>query len=207
MTVARVRAPAPKRVVFDGQSMNLFPSPPFGTPMPEILMENYSSIPVPWEVVAIGDTGWVELEPTFETRTKPQARSRAGDIIILNGGQSDIYELDRSGAQAYADLTNYIDLCRDAGFETIIVTTPPDMGLGGASGLTSAQNRVDLQILRDLTIANAAGADEVVDLFVPPLDDATNTTYFFADLVHVTTAGATAMADLIEPALTPYIEA
>jgi hypothetical protein len=51
-------------------------------------------------------------------------------------------------------------------------------------------------------MGNLAGCDAVVDLKVPPLDDATNGIYFTQfDRLHILVPGAEAMAELVRPAL------
>ena len=49
-------------------------------------------------------------------------------------------------------------------------------------------------------------ADAVVDLFVPPLDDATDTEWFLADRLHPTAAGAQQIADLIRVGVDEALE-
>lgn len=205
MTRAPFRLPAPVRIVFAGQSHNQWP--PFGYgddlgPYPNRLMRYLPG--VPWVNSAHGGHGWAELTPLIPDDIETQIRHRVGhnDVLIMSGGQSDIYEDDKTGAETYARAVAYANAARAAGFHEVHATTMPAFGPGGSidpdAGMLQA--RIDHNTL---LMADASAAfDVVVDWHThPALADATDTTYFEADRVHFTPGGADVAAHLVAAAL------
>lgn len=190
MSRAQVRAPAPVRVVFDGQSMNWFPFPPYN--MPTFAM---SGTQIPYEIVAVSGTGWSELQDTIATRVHPQARNRDGcvDILVMNGGQSDILDTSLTGAELYDVVVDYATSAKAAGFTHVILATLPDMG-ADVQGDVGRPTEAEYQVIADfneLAIANSGEFDAVVDISSPPFDDAENPIYYRAeDRLHWTVTGA-----------------
>jgi lysophospholipase L1-like esterase len=165
----------------------------------------FDGLGIPAVNVAISGAGFFELIVDAATRLYPHARNLGpgfADVLILNGGHGDVLDHTATGAQAYSDLEAYIDGARTAGFTHVIATTMPGVGPNvlGTGRPTPAEYDA-IEDFRALVMANSAGADEVVDLFVPPLDDATDGTYWYLDRTHPIEAGAVAMADLVAPAL------
>lgn len=208
MTKFAGRAPAPVRVVFDGQSYNLWPPDVFSTdglgPMPDRVMSRRG---IPWGNVALGNHGWgtagstdpLHLFATIATRLFPQARNRAGctDVLVMAGGSSDIYADHQTGAAVYARAVAYMTAARAAGFDVVVgVTIPPFAG-------ALAPSLGDLQAITDHNTLMMGGSDfdAVVDVHVPPIDDSTNTTYFENDQVHWRTPGAIAAAAIVRPVI------
>lgn len=195
-----VRSPAPARVVFDGQSLARFPDFPIsGEPAPRIAMRSFAGVPS--TTVAISNTSYDDLLPTFATRVAPQVRPTGGDIIVLLGGQSNVFA-GQSGATCYASMTAYVNACNAAGFATVIACTLPDMG---PNVLVPEPYRANLADFNARIRANAAGADAVCELHVPPLDDATDTAVFFGDRVHVNAAGAYELSRQLVTSLAPFL--
>jgi lysophospholipase L1-like esterase len=191
---ARLRLPAPIRVVFDGQSHNETPAPP--NSIPDFLMHGRA---IPWVEVAVGGAGWDELDPTQAARLFPQVRSGLTDVLIMNGGQGDVLDLGYTGAQAYTAAVDYKNAAVAAGFDAVLITTQPAFAAGVypiTGPMLTARAAYNA-----LVLANSGGFDAVADISVDPLDDATDTTYFQFDRLHLTAVGAEAAADLIAPAL------
>ena len=206
MTRAAVRAPDPAgaRFVFDGQSLCVWPPPEFSTdgrgPFPDRLMHGLG---IPWETVALGDHAWgyegsgdpLHLWTTIETRLFPQARSGYYDYLLMLGGSADIYRDHQTGAEVFARAVAYSQAARDAGFVVVYAATIPPFAGSLAPTADDLQARLDHNALMR---ANADGHFEaVMDVSVAPLDDPTDTTYYEADQVHWTTAGAKAAAEII----------
>ena len=211
MTVSGIRNSAPVRVVFDGQSHNSWPPAelPPGTPWadgigpyPNRLMRYM--VGVPWYNAALGGHGWGSLTADASTRLHPQARNRDGctDVLIMSGGQGDIYQDDCTGAQVYARAVAYAQAARGAGFQYVLVTTMPAFGPGGSIDPTPdmLQARIDHNTLMMADAGN--DWDGVADWHShPALADATNTTYFENDFVHFKPAAADVAAFIVEPIL------
>ena len=210
MTRAAVRVPDPAvvRVVFDGQSLCLWPPVVLTTdgrgPFPNRLTHGLG---VPWETVALGDHAWgyegsgdpLHLWTTIETRLFPQVRSGYDDTLMMLGGSADIYRDHRTGAEVFARAVAYSQAARDAGFGTVYAATIPPFAGALAPTADDLQARLDHNALM---MANADGHFEaVMDVSVAPLDDPTDTTYYEADQVHWTTAGAKAAAEIIATVL------
>lgn len=207
MTRAPFRLPAPVRIVFAGQSHNEWPPVGYGDdlgPYPNRLMRMPNLAGVPWHNAAHGGRGWNDLAATFTEDVGVQARNRVGctDVLIMSGGQSDIYEDDKTGADVYDLACDYADTARAAGFTMIMATTMPAFGPGGSINPDAGmlQARVDHNTL---LMADPAGSfDVLIDWHThPALADATDTTYFEADRVHFTPGGADVAAHLVAAAL------
>jgi hypothetical protein len=203
MAPARLRAPAPVRVVFDGQSFLNWPAAPDN--VPSVLMHGNG---VPWHNVAVDGQGWGVLATTQAARLFPQARpSPLLDVLVMVGGWSDIVYDGETGEATHAFAVAYADAARAAGFDQVICATIPASGpniLGLGIPTSTDYERIDAY--NALVMADADGDfDAVVDLAVAPLDDATNATYFLGDKLHFRAAGAAAAAELIRPVLEPFL--
>ena len=116
------------------------------------------------------------------------------DIVVLFAGTNDI-ALGTSAATVYANLTTIIDSLQAEGFEVFVCTLIDRNDLGSGFDTTRAA-------LNTLINSNTAGADGVIDLFADSrLSDASNSTYFQADALHLKSAGNAVIAELIEAAL------
>jgi lysophospholipase L1-like esterase len=203
MPRGRFRAPAPVRVVFDGQSMNVIPSYPDNAPWFAMSGRN-----IPWANVAINGQGWYDLTPTINTRLAPQARNRAGciDVLVMNGGQGDVLNASPSGGQTgavcYQRAIDYADLARDIGFQYVILATWSAWGadmLG--TGRPTPAEAAARSSYNALALANSGGFDAVADVSVAPLNDATNLDYFQFDRLHLSQDGAKIMGSILWKAI------
>jgi len=182
------------RVVFDGQSLNLTGvnvDLETNNPYPDQVMSGRG---VPWANVAVAGQSWTTLATTAATRTHPLAGFTTNTLLVMCGGTADILDGD-SGATLYADEVAYANAARAAGYSHVVATT-----LVGNSATTGGQNSARLSH-NSLLLADASNAfDFVVDFDVPPLDDWTDTDYYF-DGVHWLETGAAAAAALMSPVI------
>ena len=210
-----IRSSADARIVFDGQSHNRWPPAelPPGTPWadgigpyPNRLMRlvHATGAVIPWHNAAEGGHGWGDLALDAATRLHPQARNLVDclDILIMSGGQGDIYNDFCTGAQVYDRAVAYAEAARAAGFDLVLATTMPAFGPGGSIDPTPdmLQARIDHNTL---LMADAEGAfDVVIDWHTHPvLADATDLTWWEADRVHMKPATADLAASLVAPAI------
>lgn len=207
MTAAALRSPAEVRVTFDGQSLCNYPDPPNNAPT--LVM---AGLGVPWANVALNGIGWYDLAGTVTTRRDPQSpASRAGklDVLVMLGGQSDVYAAapsgDQTGATIYDRAVSYATSARAAGFDRVLLCTLPPMGPNAYGlGIPTASQAQAITDFNTLALANSGGFEAVADLHVPPLDDSSSTTYYL-DRLHWTAAGAVAAASIIRAALLPLL--
>lgn len=205
MADIQVRGPAPVRIVFDGQSMNLWPPAELSEtpyldglgPYPARLMRMAGLPGIPFaNDIAIINTGWATLLTTAATRLYPQIRNRAGctDILVMSGGQTDLPDV--TGAQAYTRAVTYADAARAAGFDIIIATTNPGFDPNLNGNMTTKTN--------DYNTALEADADDAFDVVVSldaALDNFLDTDLFEGDRVHLRSEGAVLMAESVYPVL------
>lgn len=181
------------RVVFDGQSLNIVPSSPAGVNYPARAMEGR---PYPGNNVAISGTSWTVLATTVTTRRDVYATAADNTTLVLQGGQADVLA-DDTGATVMADIVSYAQSARTAGFDTVIATTMPPM-----TPWLSEDQETALAAFNTLLLADAGGDfDYVVDLNATALGDNSDLTYYQADLIHWTAAGAQLAADTISSTL------
>lgn len=189
MTAVAARCPR-NRVVFDGQSLNLLP---IGSRWPSLAMARRGEH---WNNQSNGSTSWTSLHKRAPQIVYPLAALASNAVLVLGiGGETDLMDESDSGATVYADLVAYSAAAKTAGFDKVLgLTIPP------STAFTSPQNTARLNA-NTLILADASGAfDAKVDVSVAPLDDASNTTYY-SDGLHLTAAGALAVADLVLPVL------
>jgi hypothetical protein len=139
------------------------------------------------------------LLTTISTRLAPQRRAGLTDVLIMNGGQDGILNQGRTGAQVYADAIAYRDAAVALGFGPVLITTMPAWD-DGFYAITPTMDTHKASH-NSLVLANSGGFDFVADISVAPLNDATNTTYFAVDQLHLTIAGAQVGADLMDPTI------
>ena len=194
------RAPAPVRVVFDGQSLNLVPIDHPELSFPARVMAGRG---IPWHNAAVSGVGWAWLAGDASTRLFPQARARVGctDILVMQGGQTDIF-LNHTGAEVYDLAVDYAIAARSAGFDKVILTTMPAMGpTTGSPPVPTAPQWAEALAHNVLVRSNSGGFDGVADLYQGALTDATNPTYYMGDRLHFVAAGAQVAANIIAPVL------
>lgn len=203
-----IRRPAPIAIVTEGQSHNRWPPKELvpGTPWedglgpyPNRLMANYPGIP--WQNASIGGHGWGDLTTDVATRLFPLARTRAGciDILIMSGGQGDIYQDGQTGEQTYDRAVVYANNARAKGFDIVIATTMPAVGPDAAFpvGTNAAFTDHNLMMMDDPDEA----FDRVVDWHTHHILSFSDPLAFESDQIHFKTTTATLAASLVKPVL------
>jgi hypothetical protein len=194
---APFRAPASVLVV-DGQSLNNVPS----CWADEVMVgvdRNYYNVArngYPW-----AGTNLVSLHGSWLYRIQGHAHESAHGVLTMLGGQSDVLN-GADGATIYARMVAYSARAKADGIAEVIACTmtPGVVPTAYSSGQNTERLAANVLILADASNA----FDAVVDLAVDPrLDDPADLTYYNADGLHLTAAGVSAVADLMEtPVLT-----
>lgn len=185
---------SPWRVIFDGQSRNLYPAYPDNYPW-----HLMSGRGVPHATVAVDGTSWTNLATTQGTRLFNHFPLAAQNVLVLMGGESDIGGGEQdTAAECYADIKAYADAARVED-PSIIIVGCTLLGDGGL--IFSPGEDLIRQEYNALVLADAGGAfDYTVDLDVEPLTYATNPEKY-ADTVHFNTLGATTCAEIMAPTM------
>jgi hypothetical protein len=175
-------------VVFDGQSLNLVPSPSY----PTLAMQGLGG--VDFEIIAVNGASWTLLSEDVEDRRDPLGDD-GYSVLVMVGGTSDVVGGD-DGPTIYADMRDYAASARAAGYDRIIAATiQPAWG----EDAVSDGNRLEAN---RLLLEDADGAfDEVVDLAgTPGLSDAECASYCDG-YGHPSPKGAALMAEVMRPAI------
>lgn len=208
MSPAAVRSPAPRRVVFDGQSQLLTPLD--GRMVPEQTM---TGTKIPFHNAAIAGVGWeVDTDPaggpgldaSASTRLFPQIRHdpELEDVLVLLGGQGDaLYAISQAtpdpGEVAFDALVNYATAARAAGFSEIIACTWPSIGNPTVQAAYTVHNGL---LLAD----NSGTFDAVVDIEVGDLAVPGSDAFLPADVLgHLSEYGASLVAAALRPVVIP----
>ena len=119
-------------------------------------------------------------------------RPDKGKIVVAWAGTNDL-ALARTLAQLKADCSAYVAAQKAAGWQVVIPT------MIDRQDVSIATNR---SAFNSWLLAGSSGADAVVDLTgVSGLSDATDTTYYQSDKVHLTAAGTALLLAPIKAAL------
>lgn len=129
----------------------------------------------------------------------------AGAWVICWEGTNDIY-FNASAETAYTNLSTYCADRQAAGFKVAVLTILPRNDFPGSSSLPSDQKTNHdsrrATVNTNLRANWATFADALVDVAADAaLDDETDTTYFYTDLVHLNDAGYARVAALVNTAL------
>lgn len=165
------------------------------TPVAAIRSAGYATLDC-----SIGGTGWVQFVKRYQGRILSAANSAGKTILVCMGGQTDLTNTTgRTGAQAYADMQTIATGAKAAGYDyAISVTMPECLGY-----ITGTQDTVERVAYNAACVANSGGTfDAVVDIAShPSLLDSTNTTFFNADQLHLSQAGADIASGMIIAAI------
>lgn len=168
-------------------------------------------------LVAINSTSWTVLALSASVRRDPHADDGFQTVLVMCGGEGDIYDELNDGPTVYADAKSYAQSAKTAGFDKVLAVT---IAPGTAAWFTAPMNTAR-KAANDLLIGNAdAVFDAVVDLagdstLSNPGAPHSDTTWFgdgtlsnpanatnYADGLHWAIPGAQSAADQIAPALT-----
>jgi len=179
-------------VVFDGQSLNLYPEQTY----PERLMDGRG---VRYAVVALDGRSWAELAVDVESRLLSHADDANTTILVMCGGTANIGS-GQSADDYYSEEVTYARAAREAGFDLIMNTT-----LVPSSTFTVAQERARQEANR-LKLEDPDGAfDAVADLTAHPLLSK-EADGGYIDGIHWTDEGAQAAAEVVAPVLDRLLE-
>ena len=149
--------------------------------------------PKAWSRVALAGTTYASRATSATSRVDQYVRLSTRSVWIDQGGQSDLLA-DMTAAAILVDMESYANNRRSAGYDVVVGTTIPH-----STSYSLGQNNTRLA-LNSLILASAS-YDAVADLAADSrLADGSNTTYF-SDGLHPTTAGAAAIADVVEATL------
>lgn len=143
-----------------------------------------------WRSAAYGGA-YLFSAPPITAANMVAGKGSAESIAILYTGTNDILSGVRTGAQWSADMVTYSTTLRAAGMKVVACTLQHFVAndaqrIAGNAALVAASASFDAIVRLDLA---------------PELDDATDTTYYTSDAVHLKDAGYTAVATLINAAL------
>lgn len=127
----------------------------------------------------------------ISTASLISSKGSAEGVVILWTGTNDVLSGFHTGAQWVTDMTNISTTLRAAGIKVIACTlqhfvTNDAQRIAGNAALVAASASFDAIVRLDTA---------------PELDDATDTTYYTSDAVHLKDAGYAAAATLINAAL------
>lgn len=115
----------------------------------------------------------------------------------LWAGTNDLALAGRTDSQVYADIVTWCTARRAAGFK-VVVSSIIARGATLPGNFETYRASVNTQLRANWTTFADAFVDAAAD---SRLSDATNTTYFNVDQVHLTTAGSQVYAGLMKDAL------
>lgn len=143
-----------------------------------------------------------QLITDFPTKIAPYLR--VGDIVVLWEITNDIGSGGVTAQQAYDNVVTYVNLVRALGAKCVVV------GFIARDYVTDAADVITRGFACNaLLAANPSFYDAFVDIGANAAfdtrSDASNTTYYNADKIHLTNVGYDLVATLIEPTINALI--
>lgn len=197
--IVKVRR-SPRKVYFEGNSLSNYGPGNIlnGHYMPRRTYGFLSSYNVAMKDLAIS----ARTQTMINTDVAANVLSdlRKGDVIVLWEGTNDLRFNTLSGAQGWANVVTYANIVRPAGAKLIVCTiTARDFSLDDAD----LMDRIDAYNV--LARANSSVYDALCDVAADPVfdtrADASNTTYYNADKLHLTATGYDKVSDLLYPVI------
>lgn len=180
-------------IVFDGNSMtdDATSSYPSGT---------IAALAGLWDTYNFGVSGQttIEMLADAETQIDPLYNATLGkNIVVCWEGTNDI-KLGATKEDAYARLVQYCQARQAAGYQVVICTIVDRQQVGQPADFATSRAYVNTQIGSNWQTF----ADALADLWADTrLQDATDTTYFNVDKVHLTAAGYAIVAEIVVTAI------
>lgn len=186
------------RVVFDGQSMNVYPG--FPNNFPTQAMVNILNRPCPYAIPAVPGISWTGLSYSAPERTFKWGPLAGNGIFVMTGGHSDIGDELDSAATVYAQMGAYGNAARAVGFDKVIaLTITPSRAFFTDTGTEPVRLAFNSLLLADASDYFDAIVD---DASIPELMDYTNATYYEqVAQTHWQPPGATLVAQLVAPVI------
>jgi hypothetical protein len=196
---------APARVVCVGNSANNWPPATpenwFIEPLPPVpsLPERLCSpLGVPFATVCRGGQGWSDLlaDEAFlaEVASQPRHLSGALDVVVMNGGQSDVWYELHTPEEGYAFAVEFAAWLRGVGFDRVVGVTFPSV----------PEDVMTLETWEATVELYASDPDEAFDsiaLAHLALPDCYDSTFYASDDLHLNAVGRDRHAGAIRPAV------
>jgi lysophospholipase L1-like esterase len=153
-------------------------------------------------LVAIGGSTWAALIARAATSIDPIYDARpAKKIVCAMAGTNDLWACGTgAGAAVFAQVVAYCQARRAAGWQVIVLTMLPCATSAVDKGASFDTEQVALNAA--IVAGWAAFADGMVDVASNAnLSDANDTTYFYADKMHLNATGYGVVAGLVKTAI------
>ena len=185
-------------VVADGQSLNIYGS----WIIKARTIIQAAGVLCSQRTVAVGGYSWADL--TLDATTRRDffgARKATYPLLVLNGGQTNIWNGD-SGLTTYNAMVTYGNAARSSGgFTRVVALTMPPNTVN-----TGAQNTQRLDANTRIMADASAAFDAKIDLTTDALLNDTGSAAYF-DGVHWTETGGQTCADLVAPTMLSLLTA
>lgn len=151
-----------------------------------------------WGIPSQTTTQMITGCPGQELSLARQGLASADIAVMLEVGNDVILPPFVNSTTGYANVVANCGQLRAAGFKVVVCTCFARLGTGSSGATTTTITAINTLIRTNW----ATFADAIADLAANAnLSDSTNTTYFQADNVHLTTAGYGVVAGLVQTAL------
>ncbi len=213
MTLVRLPDSSRPHTVFTGQSM-CWTYDPWPEPTDlrniELGMMTCHPIGMRWRTIAIPGHGWKKLMAIdeFMSGLATQPRRDRLDIIVMNGGQSDVGAVTYGGSsltgeEAYDRATEMSTRLRSMGYDKIVGVTWPAVDPNLLEDPTEEQWDIAVNLYRD----DPEGAFDAIALAHLVLHDNTDPILYNPDdHGHLTVAGTNVLADTIRPVIVDLLD-
>lgn len=141
-------------------------------------------------------SGQTQTQINSNLTTKVLLYSQKGDVVVLWEGTNDMHVNGLSGADAYANLITYRNKVIGRGLKLVVATT---IARDYATDAADLMDRIDdyNTLIRANTDQFTAVCDLAANSLFDTRADASNTTYYHTDKLHLITAGQDAIKDLL----------
>lgn len=139
----------------------------------------------------------------YDRRSTITSQAIANDIIVIWAGTNDISVSGRTAAETYADLCTYATVMRNLGMKVVAVTMIAKERAADAdpTAINTTRLAYNALILGESSFVFDAYADPAALTQFDTVADASNTTYYNADKVHLTDTGYDLVAGTVTTAI------
>jgi hypothetical protein len=195
-----------RNIIFEGNSLSNFSSNAsalFGYYIPITCYNNSKTgYSLAFSCFAVSGETQTTINSLITTNITP--RAKYGDIIIIWEGTNDLRTNSLSGAQGYANLITYVNTVKGYGCKVIVCTITARDLAGDDADLMTRIGDYNTLVRNNSSLFDAIcdlGADSHFDA----RSDCSNTTYYNADKLHMTTAGQDVVIGLLSPVITTVL--
>jgi lysophospholipase L1-like esterase len=135
-----------------------------------------------------------EVDPCFDSR-------KGNNVLVVWCGLNSLFKGeagDFTAATSYGLYVTYCQARQAQGFKVVACTITPTTGASVPAGYETQRLLFNTSVRTNYKTFAGALADIGADSH---LQDSTNTTYFDADLIHLTAAGYAIVAAIVQPAV------